>query len=85
MSEQIFKVGDCVFFKASGDEGYGEVVHVEERYDRFMGFTRRTYYIASPSEPNAYPFHRAGYMVYQHGINRFCVAIDDGYRMSKAN
>lgn len=79
--EKIFKVGDKVSFKVDY-EGYGEVVHVTEKYDRFMGFTRRTYFIASPTEPNGYPFHPAARFVdWIPGVNRMCVIIDDGYRM----
>lgn len=81
MSEQIFKVGDQVDFKVD-IEGHGEVVHVEARRDRFMGFTRRTYYIAQPSQPNGYPWHPAARFVdWIPGINQMCVIIEDGYRM----
>lgn len=67
------KVGDRVNFKED-IEGHGVVVKVESRYSRWLCETVEEYWIASPSEPNGYPFHPAAYFDYE--LNRMVVRTD---------
>lgn len=80
--EVIFEVGDIVDFKQDV-EGCGVVVRVETRRDPWTGYTHRTYFIASRSEPPGYPWHRMARMDYESG--KMCVVIEDGYRMYKVD